>query len=71
MSPEKKIKFLRKEIQLHNHKYYVLNSPSISDFEFDQLYDELLRLEKQFRYLLEMTSPLLPMDLVCIGLLMK
>ncbi len=57
MSPEKKIKFLRKEIQLHNHKYYVLNSPSISDFEFDQLYDELLRLEKQFPEYDDQNSP--------------
>ena len=48
MNPEEKIKLLRKDIQLHNHKYYVLSNPSISDFEFDQLYDELLNLESQF-----------------------
>ena len=48
MNPEEKIKLLRKDIQLHNHKYYVLNKPSISDFEFDQLYEKLLKLENQF-----------------------
>ena len=57
MNPEQKIKFLRKEIQLHNHKYYVLNSPSISDYDFDNLYNELLYLESQFSQFDDFNSP--------------
>ena len=29
----------------YNHNYYVLDKPTISDFEFDQLLEELIRLE--------------------------
>jgi len=57
MNPEEKIKILRKDIQLHNHKYYVLNNPSVSDFEFDQLYEELLNLENQFPEYDDQNSP--------------
>ena len=39
---------LRKEIDEHNHRYYVLNQPLISDFEFDILLNELDTLEKKF-----------------------
>ena len=48
MSPEEKIRFLRNEISLHNHNYYVLSKPVISDYEFDQLINELIVLEDQF-----------------------
>lgn len=41
----------------HNYKYYVQASPEISDFEFDQLMDELISLEKQFPDLLYPESP--------------
>lgn len=41
-----KIKLLRQTIDQHNHKYYVLSQPGISDFEFDQLLSELKQLEK-------------------------
>ena len=34
MNAKDKIAFLRQEILEHNHKYYVLNTPSISDFEY-------------------------------------
>ena len=57
MNPEKKIKLLREDIQLHNHRYYVLSQPTISDFEFDQLYDELLRLESQYPEYDDQNSP--------------
>ena len=57
MNPEQKIEYLRKEIHLHNHKYYVLNNPSISDFEFDSLYNELLILEEQFPEFDDINSP--------------
>lgn len=37
---------LRDLIRYHNHRYYVLDSPEISDAEYDRLFDELLKLEK-------------------------
>jgi DNA ligase (NAD+) len=36
---------LRKTIGEHNHRYYVLNKPVISDFEFDILLNELITIE--------------------------
>ncbi|MFD1315804.1 NAD-dependent DNA ligase LigA [Namhaeicola litoreus] len=38
---------LRELIREHNHNYYVLDEPIISDYEFDKLLQELLRLEKE------------------------
>lgn len=43
-----RIEKLRKEIEEHNYRYYVLNQPIISDFEFDLLINELAALEKQY-----------------------
>ena len=57
MSPEEKIRFLRNEISLHNHNYYVLSKPVISDYEFDQLYNELIVLEDQFPEYYDDNSP--------------
>jgi DNA ligase (NAD+) len=44
---KKKIQALSEELNKHNHAYYVLSAPTISDFEFDQLLKELERLEKE------------------------
>lgn len=52
-----RIEKLRKEISEHNHNYYVLNSPVISDFEFDLLLNELETLEKKFPELITSDSP--------------
>jgi len=38
---------LRKQIHYHNYRYYVLNDPVISDYEYDQLYKELVRIEQE------------------------
>ncbi len=46
-SIEKQIAELRDLINRHNHNYYVLNAPEISDFEFDKMLKELERLEKE------------------------
>lgn len=43
-----RIERLRKEIEEHNRKYYVLNQPVISDFEYDLLINELEALEKKY-----------------------
>ena len=48
---------LRDEINRHNHSYYVLNSPTISDYDFDMLLKELERLEKEHP---EFDDPLSP-----------
>jgi DNA ligase (NAD+) len=45
MSDKERILFLRKELAEHNHSYYVLDTPVISDFEFDKLLVELQKLE--------------------------
>jgi len=43
-----RIERLRKEIEEHNRRYYILNQPVISDFEYDLLLNELTTLEKKF-----------------------
>jgi DNA ligase (NAD+) len=48
---------LRKEIDEHIHRYYVLDSPLISDAEYDELYRRLLELEKQYPSLVTPYSP--------------
>ena len=40
-----KIRDLRKILHHHNHRYYVLDDPEISDSEYDRLMQELIRLE--------------------------
>jgi len=44
-----KIKELRQELEEHNYKYYVLNQPVISDFEFDMKMKDLEELEIKFQ----------------------
>lgn len=48
---------LSKQIEAHNYKYYIQSSPSISDYDFDMLLEELIKLEKQFPELLRDDSP--------------
>jgi len=38
---KKRIEQLRELIEYHNYRYYVLDSPEISDEEYDKLYREL------------------------------
>jgi DNA ligase (NAD+) len=45
------------EIRHHDHAYYVLAQPSISDQEYDRLYHQLLDLEKAFPELITSDSP--------------
>ncbi|MDE5673889.1 MAG: NAD-dependent DNA ligase LigA [Muribaculaceae bacterium] len=52
-----RIEALREELHRHNHNYYVLNSPVISDREFDLMMKELENLEKDFP---EYSDPLSP-----------
>jgi DNA ligase (NAD+) len=52
-----RIEKLRKEIEEHDHRYYVLNKPVISDFEYDILFNELKTLEKKFPEFVVESSP--------------
>ncbi len=52
-----KIQVLSKQLEQHNYNYYVLDNPTISDYDFDQLLEELMALEKQFPEFLSPNSP--------------
>lgn len=51
------IQNLRDELNIHNHNYYVLDKPSISDFEFDQKLQQLQELENQHPEYFDENSP--------------
>lgn len=48
---------LREKLHYHNYKYYVLAEPEISDFEYDQLLNELTDLEKNHPEFADPNSP--------------
>jgi len=48
---------LRKELRVHNHNYYVLDKPTISDYDFDLLLKELEELEAQHPDFFDINSP--------------
>ena len=54
---EKQIAELRDEIRFHEHQYYVLDDPKISDFEFDKLMQRLKDLEVQHPEFVTPDSP--------------
>lgn len=54
-----RIEALRKELEDHNYKYYVLSAPVISDFDFDMLMKELEKLEADFPEFSDPASPTL------------
>lgn len=54
---EKRIHELRNIINYHNHKYYVEDSPEISDYEYDMLLRELEKLENENPELITPDSP--------------
>jgi DNA ligase (NAD+) len=54
---EKHIGELRSEIRRHDHRYYVLDDPDISDAEYDQLVQELRALERAHPQLVTADSP--------------
>lgn len=60
ISPEAaqiEIDALKKRISYHSHRYYVLDAPEISDYEFDQLMQRLLQLENAYPSLITPDSP--------------
>ncbi len=52
-----KVENLRKEINYHNYKYYVLNEPVISDYEYDKLFKQLKEIEEKYPELKTPDSP--------------
>ena len=56
---EDKLRMLKltEELDYHSHKYYVENSPEISDFEFDALLRELQELEERYPEYADPNSP--------------
>jgi len=54
---KRRIAELREQINYHNHRYYVLDSPEISDAEYDALMVELRRLEEEHPQLITPESP--------------
>lgn len=57
MDVQSKIALLRKELNEHNYKYYVLDEPIISDYDFDQKLKELERLEAAHPEFFDDNSP--------------
>ncbi len=57
MTTREEIERLRSELNTHNYNYYVLNSPTISDFEFDAKLRELQQLEAAHPEFFDPNSP--------------
>lgn len=59
MTPEQQIKSLQQELREHNYNYYMLDNPTISDYDFDMKLKELQALEQQHPEFQDPTSPTL------------
>jgi DNA ligase (NAD+) len=57
LDPQARIEELRRLINYHNYRYYVLDSPEISDAEYDRLFRELVELETAYPSLVTPDSP--------------
>ncbi len=57
MKPARRAAQLRLELAEHNHRYHVLDDPSVSDAEYDRLFDELQKLEAEHPQLISADSP--------------
>ncbi len=58
-SENKRVLYLRAELNKHNYKYYILNDPDVSDFEYDSMMQELIAFEKQYPSIVTSDSPTL------------
>ncbi|PWL38627.1 DNA ligase (NAD(+)) LigA [Flagellimonas aquimarina] len=59
MNVQQDIESLREELRVHNHSYYVLDKPTISDYEFDVKLKKLQELEEAHPEFYDATSPTL------------
>jgi DNA ligase (NAD+) len=56
-APEERVAELRRRLEYHGYRYYVLDDPEISDYDYDMLLDELRGLEAEHPELLTADSP--------------
>lgn len=54
---KEEMKTLSDQINFHNYQYYILDNPTISDYDFDLLLEKLIALEKQYPELILPESP--------------
>ncbi len=54
---KEKIQELKRIIAENNHRYYVENSPLISDYDYDMLMNELIAMERMYPDLITPDSP--------------
>ena len=52
-----KVNNLRSEIEQHNHNYYVMDNPTVDDYTYDMLMQELKNIEEQYPELADPNSP--------------
>lgn len=55
--PIQRLEELKKEIAYHDRRYYVLDDPEISDYQYDQLMRELMAIEEEYPHLVTADSP--------------
>jgi NAD-dependent DNA ligase len=56
-SPEERAAELRRQLDYHGYRYYVLDDPAIGDDEYDKLLDELRAIEAEHPELITPDSP--------------
>ena len=54
---KEKIQQLTQEITQHNYNYYVLSNPTVSDYDFDMMLEQLMKLEQEFPEFADENSP--------------
>jgi DNA ligase (NAD+) len=64
---KEKIKELVEQLNNYSYKYYVLDDPSVTDKEYDKIYDELKKLEEETGFVLPYSPTLRVGDMVLDG----
>lgn len=54
---KEKIQQLTQEINQHNYNYYVLSNPTVSDYDFDMMLEQLIKLEQEYPEFADENSP--------------
>ncbi|SFK46792.1 DNA ligase (NAD+) [Nitrosomonas aestuarii] len=54
---QQQLEMLRQQIEQHNYQYYVLDDPTVSDAEYDQLFSRLQQIERDYPELVTPDSP--------------
>ena len=67
MDKKEKIKELVEQLNNYSYKYYVLDDPSVTDKEYDKIYDELKKLEEETGFVLPYSPTLRVGDMVLDG----